>query len=105
MLSLLPLGRAGAGAPYIQAEGRSAERSCAGMDPQEKPASAAAARRRWQPVATATMGPLGARSRILVSLLFGALNSLGNWYDPARDESHLREITNEIYRMFAGAVQ
>jgi AcrR family transcriptional regulator len=46
-----------------------------------------------------------ARSRILVSLLFGALNSMGNWYVPARDESHLPEITNEIYRMFAGAVQ
>jgi AcrR family transcriptional regulator len=46
-----------------------------------------------------------ARSRILVSLLFGALNSVGNWYVPARDESHMREITSEIYRMFAGAVK
>jgi AcrR family transcriptional regulator len=46
-----------------------------------------------------------ARSRILVSLLFGALNSMGNWYIPSRDELQLREITNEIYRMFAGAVQ
>jgi AcrR family transcriptional regulator len=46
-----------------------------------------------------------ARSRILVSLLFGALNSLGNWYDPARDEAHLQEIADEIYRLFASAVQ
>jgi AcrR family transcriptional regulator len=43
------------------------------------------------------------RSRILVSLLFGALNSMGNWYIPTRDEPHLHEITNEIYRMFATA--
>jgi AcrR family transcriptional regulator len=46
-----------------------------------------------------------ARSRILVSLLFGTLNSMGNWYIPEHDEPHLHEITNEIYRMFAGAVQ
>ncbi len=46
-----------------------------------------------------------ARSRILVSLLFGTLNSMGNWFDTERDMPHLHEITNEIYRMFAGAVQ
>jgi AcrR family transcriptional regulator len=46
-----------------------------------------------------------ARSRILVSLLFGALNSMGNWYIPERDEPHLREITDELYRMFSSAVQ
>jgi AcrR family transcriptional regulator len=46
-----------------------------------------------------------ARSRILVSLLFGTLNSMGNWFDPERDTPHLHEITNEIYRMFSGAVQ
>ncbi len=46
-----------------------------------------------------------ARSRILVSLLFGTLNSMGNWYEPSRDEGHLQEIAGEIYRMFAGAVQ
>lgn len=46
-----------------------------------------------------------ARSRILVSLLFGALNSVGNWYVPSRDEAHLSDITDEIYRMFAAAVQ
>jgi AcrR family transcriptional regulator len=45
------------------------------------------------------------RSRVLVSLLFGALNSMGNWYIPARDDPHLPEITNEIYRMFSRAVQ
>jgi AcrR family transcriptional regulator len=45
------------------------------------------------------------RSRILVSLLFGALNSIGNWYIPSRDETHLHEITSEIYRMFSSAVQ
>jgi AcrR family transcriptional regulator len=43
------------------------------------------------------------RSRILVSLLFGALNSMGNWYIPGRDEAHLHEITNEVYRMFSRA--
>jgi AcrR family transcriptional regulator len=46
-----------------------------------------------------------ARSRILVSLLFGALNSMGNWYVPERDEPQLPDIAHEIYRMFAGAVQ
>jgi AcrR family transcriptional regulator len=46
-----------------------------------------------------------ARSRILVSLLFGALNSIGNWYNPPRDEPNLHEIKDEIYRMFASAVQ
>jgi AcrR family transcriptional regulator len=46
-----------------------------------------------------------ARSRILVSLLFGTLNSMGHWYIPSRDESHLKDITNEIYQMFASAVQ
>ncbi len=46
-----------------------------------------------------------ARSRILVSLLFGALNSMGNWYVPERDETQLRDITDELYRMFSGAVQ
>jgi len=46
-----------------------------------------------------------ARSRILVSLLFGALNSIGNWYAPERDDADLHEITGEIYRMFASAVR
>lgn len=46
-----------------------------------------------------------ARSRVLVSLLLGALNSMGNWYVPERDEAQLRQITDELYRMFSGAVQ
>jgi TetR/AcrR family transcriptional regulator, cholesterol catabolism regulator len=45
------------------------------------------------------------RSRVLVSLLFGALNSMGNWYEPARDAEHLHEITNELYQMYVSAVK
>ena len=46
-----------------------------------------------------------ARGRVLSSLLFGSLNSLHAWYDPARDAARRQPIIDEIYRLFAGAVR
>jgi AcrR family transcriptional regulator len=46
-----------------------------------------------------------ARSRVLTSLLFGALNAIPNWYDPARDTLRRNEIAGELYQLFVRAVE
>jgi AcrR family transcriptional regulator len=43
-------------------------------------------------------------SRILTSLLFGAMNWFYTWYDPARDFEQRGRIMDEVYRMVASAV-
>jgi AcrR family transcriptional regulator len=43
-------------------------------------------------------------SRIMTSLLFGAMNWFYTWYDPARDFEQRGRIMDEAYRMAASAV-
>lgn len=43
-------------------------------------------------------------SRILTSLLFGAMNWFYTWYDPARDWEQRARIMDEAYRMVAAAL-
>jgi len=38
-------------------------------------------------------------SRILTSLLFGAMNSVFGWYEPARDRDQHGKIVDEVYHM------
>jgi AcrR family transcriptional regulator len=38
-------------------------------------------------------------SRILTSLLFGAMNSVFGWYEPARDREQHARIVDEVYMM------
>jgi len=45
-----------------------------------------------------------ARSRVLTSLFFGALNSVPTWFDHARDAGRQQPIAAEIYRLFVNAV-
>jgi AcrR family transcriptional regulator len=45
-----------------------------------------------------------ARSRVLTSLFFGALNSVPSWYDHARDAGRQKQIADELYRLFINAV-
>jgi len=40
-------------------------------------------------------------SRILTSLLFGAMNSVFAWYEPARDHEQHARIVDEVYKMVA----
>jgi TetR/AcrR family transcriptional regulator, cholesterol catabolism regulator len=44
------------------------------------------------------------QSRIVTSLLFGAMNWFYNWYDPARDYNNRSRIMDEAYRMAAGSI-
>jgi len=43
-------------------------------------------------------------SRILTSLLFGAMNWFYTWYDPARDFSQRERIMEEVFRMISAAI-
>ncbi len=43
-------------------------------------------------------------SRILTSLLFGAMNSVFGWYEPARDHEQHARIVNEVYKMVASPI-
>ncbi len=43
-------------------------------------------------------------SRILTSLLFGAMNWFYTWYDPARDWDDRGRIMDQAYRMVAGTL-
>jgi TetR/AcrR family transcriptional regulator, cholesterol catabolism regulator len=43
-------------------------------------------------------------SRIMTSLLFGAMNWFYTWYDPARDFEQRGRIMDEVYRMAASAI-
>jgi len=43
-------------------------------------------------------------SRILTSLLFGAMNSVFGWYEPARDREQHTRIVDEVYRMIAAPI-
>jgi len=45
-----------------------------------------------------------ARSRVLTSLFFGALNSVPSWYDHSRDSGRQKQISDELYRLFVNAV-
>jgi TetR/AcrR family transcriptional regulator, cholesterol catabolism regulator len=44
------------------------------------------------------------QSRILTSLLFGAMNWFYTWYEPARDYEQRGRIMDECFRMIAGAI-
>ncbi len=44
------------------------------------------------------------QSRILTSLLFGAMNWFYTWYEPARDYEQRGRIMEECFRMVAGAL-
>ncbi|HLI80730.1 MAG TPA: hypothetical protein VKV03_12155 [Candidatus Binataceae bacterium] len=43
-------------------------------------------------------------SRIQTSLLFGAMNSVFGWYEPARDREQQDRIVEEIYKMAISAI-
>lgn len=43
-------------------------------------------------------------SRVLTSLLFGAMNWFYTWYDPARDFSGRERIMDEVFRMISSAL-
>jgi AcrR family transcriptional regulator len=43
-------------------------------------------------------------SRILTSLLFGAMNSVFTWYEPARDREQHSRIVDEVYQMVASPI-
>ncbi len=43
-------------------------------------------------------------SRILTSLLFGAMNSFHAWYEPSRDSENLDRIVDEVYRMVSATL-
>jgi len=44
------------------------------------------------------------QSRIMTSLLFGAMNWFYTWYEPARDFEQRGRIMDECFRMVAGAI-
>jgi TetR/AcrR family transcriptional regulator, cholesterol catabolism regulator len=44
------------------------------------------------------------QSRIMTSLLFGAMNWFYTWYEPARDYEQRGRIMDECFRMVAGAI-
>jgi len=44
------------------------------------------------------------QSRIVTSLLFGAMNWFYTWYDPARDGDRRERIMDEVFRMAAGSL-
>ena len=44
------------------------------------------------------------QTRILTSLLFGAMNWFYTWYDPARDFEQRSRIMDECFRMVAGTL-
>ena len=43
-------------------------------------------------------------SRILTSLLFGAMNSVFGWYEPARDREQHAKIVDEVYKMVVSPI-
>ncbi len=43
-------------------------------------------------------------SRIQTSLLFGAMNSVFGWYEPARDREQQDKIVDEVYKMALSAI-
>jgi hypothetical protein len=43
-------------------------------------------------------------SRIQTSLLFGAMNSVFGWYEPARDREQQDKIVDEVYKMAVSAI-
>jgi len=43
-------------------------------------------------------------SRILTSLLFGAMNSVFGWYEPVRDREQHGKIVGEVYKMVASSI-
>ncbi len=43
-------------------------------------------------------------SRILTSLLFGAMNSVFGWYEPARDREQRGKIVDEVYAMIVAPI-
>lgn len=43
-------------------------------------------------------------SRILTSLVFGAMNSVFGWYEPARDREQHSRIIDEVYKMVLSPV-
>jgi AcrR family transcriptional regulator len=43
-------------------------------------------------------------SRILTSLLFGAMNSVFGWYEPARDREQHGEIVDAVYKMVVSPI-
>lgn len=43
-------------------------------------------------------------SRILTSLLFGAMNSVFGWYEPTRDREQHARIIDEVYRMVVAPI-
>lgn len=43
-------------------------------------------------------------SRILTSLLFGAMNSVFGWYEPARDREQRGKIIDEVYAMVVAPI-
>ncbi|HEY6421143.1 MAG TPA: TetR/AcrR family transcriptional regulator [Candidatus Binataceae bacterium] len=44
------------------------------------------------------------QSRIMTSLIFGAMNWFYTWYDPARDYEQRASIMEECFRMVAGSI-
>jgi AcrR family transcriptional regulator len=44
------------------------------------------------------------QSRILTSLLFGAMNWFYTWYEPSRDYEQRARIMDEVFRMVAGSI-
>jgi AcrR family transcriptional regulator len=44
------------------------------------------------------------QSRLVTSLLFGAMNWFYTWYEPARDYDQRARIEDEVFRMVAGSV-
>ena len=43
-------------------------------------------------------------SRIVISLLFGAMNWFYTWYEPTRDYEQRTRIMDEVFRMVAGSI-
>jgi TetR/AcrR family transcriptional regulator, cholesterol catabolism regulator len=44
------------------------------------------------------------QSRVVTSLLFGAMNWFYTWYEPSRDYEQRAKIMDEVYRMVAGSI-
>jgi AcrR family transcriptional regulator len=44
------------------------------------------------------------QSRVVTSLLFGAMNWFYTWYEPSRDYEQRAKIVDEVYRMVAGSI-
>jgi len=44
------------------------------------------------------------QSRIVTSLLFGAMNWFYTWYEPSRDYEQRTRIMDEVFRMIAGSI-